>query len=183
MILPKGAFPTIIGLICWAVLSPTLAQAPSAAIRSAQSSGVTVSISKVSLSQRQLVNQFMVSNNTNGRVYVMDVQDQMQAALTSTGTRLDNTTITGIEHCSSNLTNCLATPDVKDLNHYSYIEPGEFTVFGISYFLSNPVSEHESISFSVALIARYATPNSDPFEAGPPRTVRFNFPNVPLAQR
>lgn len=161
-----------------AAVSAQTAQAP---IKSNQSSGLTVTISKVSVQQKKIILQFIVTNNTHARVYLRNALfEQSQKGFLGSGEQLNWPSSAAIEFCGENVTICLRSPDTNDLNKYSYIEPGDFTAFGFTYSANSPVSESDTISFSVVMIARFASPDGDPAQAGPPQTLRFNFPYVPL---
>jgi hypothetical protein len=157
------------------------AQTATAPIKSNQSSGVTVAISKVAVQQRKIILQFVATNNTQARVYVRNARfEQSQKAFLGSGEQLNWPSTVAIESCDGPVTQCLQPPNVNDLNRYSYMEPGDFTAFGFTYEASSAVNESDTISFSVVVIARFATPNGDPAQAGPPKVIRFNFPYVSL---
>ena len=158
------------------------ATAAGASVQSAKSTGLTVTISKVIVSEKKVILQFIATNNTSARVYVRDVAgDESQKAFLGTGEKLSWPSLVGIESCPGAAPACMR-PDSSyngnDLNVYSYIEPGEFTSFAFTYEADSPVSESDTISFSATLIARFSTVNGDPGQAGPMKVVRFNFPYV-----
>jgi hypothetical protein len=161
--------------------SQAVAQSSGAPIKSTRSSGLTVSISKVIVSQRKVMIQFVALNNMQSRVYLMIASgDQGQQGILGSGDILGSSRVTGLEYCSHSMASCATDPAFKDLARFSYIEPGEFTVFGITYEAGSPVNENDTISFSLAVMARIAAPGGDPSQAGPPKPIRFNFPYVPL---
>ena len=168
------------GLIYGANLSGAAAQSNAAPIKSAQSSGVTVAIARVAVSQRKVTLQLIATNETKARVYLRDAWgEQSQRAFLGSGEQLSFPSVIGIERCDAPVTQC-SGPDGNDLNRYSYIEPGEFTAFGFTYESSSPVNENDTISLTAVLVARFTTPNGDPSQVGPLKAIRFNFPFVPL---
>jgi hypothetical protein len=176
-------YPFITGtfIVCGS-LNEAPAQTATAPIKSNQSSGVTVTISKVAVQQRKIILQFVATNNTQARVYIRDAHfEQSQKAFLGSGEQLNWPTTVAIETCDGPVTQCLQPPNVNDLNRFSYMEPGDFTALGLTYEANSAVNESDTISFSVVVIARFATPNGDPAQAGPPKVIRFNFPYVPLS--
>jgi hypothetical protein len=143
---------------------------------------VTVAISKVAVEHTKIVIQFVASKQIKARVYLRDaLTEQSQIAFLGSGEQLRYPQVVGIELCRLPVTGCVVPLEANDLNKYSYIEPDEFTAFGFTYQANSPVSENDTISFSVAMIARYATPSGDPSQAGPPKPIRFNFPYIQLS--
>jgi hypothetical protein len=71
-----------------------------------------------------------------------------------------------------------------ELSKFSDIEPKESgdepTEFEFAYNTQSPVTENDTISFSVALIARFSPPGGDSSQAGKPKPLRFNFSHVSL---
>ncbi len=153
-------------------------------VQSSKSTGLTVSISKVIISEKKVILQFIATNNTSARVYIRDASgEDSQKAFLGTGEKLPLPSLVGIENCNNSVPSCMK-PDSgyngNDLNVYSYIEPNEFTSFAFTYEAQTPVSESDTISFSAAIIARFSTPNGDPGQAGAMKVIRFNFPYVSL---
>lgn len=149
-------------------------------IRSAKSSGLTASISKINVSSRSITIQFVTTNNTDARIYFVVVNSDELYAITESGERLTNTSIETAKRCNAPTSQCAAGN--KDLNDMSYIEPHEYMIFSVTYHLSNPISDKEYISFVLNLVARYCSPNADTSIASQPRAIRFNFPNTPLTK-
>lgn len=148
---------------------------------SSKSSGLTVSISKVIVSQSKIFLQFIATNNTGGRVYLQDAPDDAQEAFLGSGPKLDGPRTVGIEMCgSASAAYCIEQTVGSDLSKYSYIEPSEFMSFSFEYRADSTVSDSDTISLSVVLIARFSAANGDPSQAGPMKVVRFNLPYVPL---
>ena len=159
------------------------AWATEAASPSAKSSGISVTIFKTLVEQKKIILQFTATNATTSRVYLRNAQyEASEKALLGSGEQLGNyPSAAGIEQCSTDVTGCVSNNyHGDDLNTYSYIEPGESLSFGFTYEASSPVSDDDTISFSVALIARFASPNGDPDKAGPMKVIRLNFPYTPL---
>lgn len=178
------AYPIIMGgvIYCWAT-DRSAAQSNAAPIKSTQSSGVTVSISKVSVAVKKITLQFIISNQTKARVYLRDaLAEASQKAFLGSGERLSGPQIVGLEWCNSSVSGCITNQgEMNDLSKFSYIEPSEFTAGEFEYYADSPVNENDTVSFSVALIARFATPSGDPLQVGLPTPIRFNFPYVPLS--
>jgi hypothetical protein len=172
----------IVLAICVAALFLDL---PASNAQSSSSGGVDVSLSKVLLAQRQIVLQFIITNKSNARVYLRDARsDEGQYAFLGSGPHLIPPQVASLNACNNSVTNCLANPnEVGDLNKFSYVEPGDKVGMSFTYFSQAPVDESDTISLSVALIGRFATPSGDPLQAGKPVPLRFNFPGIHLNRR
>ena len=149
------------------------------------SSGLTLSVLKSDAAQNKITLQFNLANDTKARVYVRDaVNEASQRAFLGSGAQLSSPQSVGIEGCYNSVSTCLSNPnEAADLNKFSYIEPGESVAFSFAYQSQIPVSDTDTVSFSVAIVARSTKPNGDPSETGPPQAVRFSFPYMPLNRR
>lgn len=92
-------------------------------VRSSQSSGLTVTISRVMVSQKKINLQFIASNNTKVRIYLKDAMyEQSQKAFLGSGSDLNDPRITGLESCHSDVISCSNdTARINNLDEYSYI--------------------------------------------------------------
>ncbi len=75
----------------------------------------------------------------------------------------------------------------RDINKYSYIEPGDTVVVSMEYNFPGDASSAKTISFSLKLIARPTTGDVDSLSdaeaekaIGRPRPVNINFPLISL---
>jgi hypothetical protein len=176
-------FPIVtITLVCCTVANRARAQNNATPIASSETSGVTVSIPKVSVDQKKIILQFTITNKREARIYVRDAAfERSQRGFLGSGEHFNQTPeISGIEICPAEMSACVLPTWANDLNAYSYIEPGKSTAFAITYLASANVSEGDTVSFSIPLIARASTSKTDVAQAGPPNPLRFNFPYVPL---
>jgi hypothetical protein len=136
----------------------------------------------VIVNQRQIILQFVITNKGRSRVYVTDARsDPSQKAFLGSGNQLNYPEIASLTFCNSTVDECIANPYATgDLGKYSYLEPGDSVGLSMLYRTQLPVNENDTISLSVALIARFTTPGTDPSQAGKPNPLRFNFPSVRL---
>jgi hypothetical protein len=143
--------------------------------------GLNVLISGVKHAQKTITLQFTASNKSNSRIYIRNTSfDNTESASLDSGETLLFPRVTGIEDCRHDLNNCLGQ-NGTDLNEYSYIDPGTFLVFTLTYQTRNPVNDNDTISLPVSLVARYAKQN-DESQAGGTKLVKFHF-NKPLNQQ
>jgi hypothetical protein len=160
----------------------TAAFADNASPKAANSSGLTVAIAKVALNQKQLVFQFTIKNNTKGRAYIIDARnDRKQNGFLGSGEQLNQPPhLSGINLCEDNLEHCASAPFSSDLARFSYIEPGEFTAFAATWTAQNAVSDKDTFTFTIPIVARFASETGDPNQAGGAKPIQFNFPFVHL---
>jgi hypothetical protein len=152
-----------------------------APVKAANSSGLTVAISKVALNQKQLVFQFTIKNNTKARAYIMDaIGDRKQYGFLGSGEQVYQPKQRGINECPDLLSNCTGPSFSGDLARFSYIEPGEMTAFGLTWMALTTVSDKDTFSFTVPLVVRFSSETGDPGQAGGAKGIQFNFPYVHL---
>jgi hypothetical protein len=183
------AFGTVIGFAHHALAAPP-GPAPSGSTTKAyQSSGLRASINRINTDNRGVSIQFVVENTTNVRQYVM-LYGSFEASL-DTGA-VGRNEVTGLEFCdswtnpdSATLSRCLEGK-AKEINNFSYIEPGEFTT-ALFHYNVNGSAAANTISFSFKAIVRTAVGDADQLggggtskAAGAPRVVNINFPLIPL---
>jgi len=174
----------MLAAFCWAVIvSPASPQTNNPFAKS--SSGLTLAVLKSDAASNAITLQFSLINNTQARVYVKDVvSDDAQKAFLGSGPQTQTPQAVGIENCQGfSLDACISPSHSTDLNSFSYIEPNDSIAFSFIYNGVNPVSDTDTISFSVKLIVRATKPNGDPNEAGPSKIVRFSFAYMPLNRR
>ncbi len=163
----------------YAQVGNPLAQSASPPIKKALSNGLIVSISKVVYNPRDILIQFVATNGSASRIYIQDAwSDQSQRAFLKSGENLRWPVVSGINQCSFPLDLCLRNGAARDLSKFSYIEPGGVMAFSFKYQLASKISEDDSISFAVALMARIAPLKGDQDEAGSAKSLRFNFPDT-----
>ena len=160
-----------------------LCPVPNAA-EAAASDGLTLVVTKAAPQGNSVVLQFLLTNNTKARVYVLDAaRDESQRAFLDSGSHFPNSPypITGIEVCgNSSVRECLQNPPINDLNSYTPIEAGEHLALSFVYRGFSLVSPADKISFAVTLVARFTKPEEAASEAGYPRVEPFKFPHIPL---
>lgn len=136
-----------------------------------------VLLSGIKHGPKTITAQFVASNDSKARIYIRNISyENSESAFLDSGEQLRYPKVSGIEECRHDLNNCTGQTSTN-LNEYSYIEPGKFVPFNITYQTQNPVNDNDTISLSVSLIARYASPNSDPSQAGTAKLVKFSFPD------
>ncbi len=151
------------------------------AVRSAVSAGLNLSISKISAGPQGIVIQVSMRNDTKARAYIVNLLGEDERALLGAGRTLQNPEITGLNRCTQNTNSC-SDRWAADLNNFSYIEPGEFTIFGLSYRPDGPLVSPDTISFSLAFLVRFEESDKGTNQATASKVVRFNFPSLPLSQ-
>jgi hypothetical protein len=168
-------------LLACASATPALAQ-ETAPNKAANSGGLSVAISKVALNQKQLVFQFTIKNNTKGRAYILDARgDKKQNGFLGSGEQLNQPPrLSGINTCDDNLEHCASTTFSGDLARFSYIEPGDLTAFAATWTAQNSVSDKDTFTFTIPIVARFASETGDPAQAGGAKPIQFNFPYVHL---
>jgi hypothetical protein len=148
----------------------------------ANTSGLTVAISKIAVNQREMTLQFSMKNNSKGRAHVLiAVADRKMYGFLGSGEQLGSfPRVSGINACSSPLPNCSSMPYVRDLSHFGSIEPGDATAFSLIWTAQSPVSDKDTLSFTVPIVARFSSENGDPDQAGGAKALQFNFSGVHL---
>ena len=183
-------------------VAPTVLPPPAASNPAFQSGGLSASINSVGVdSNNRVTVQIVLQNNTKNRIYLMAFGSNKAATDNGAFGQLSNGDMSGINSCniyggsedsfSSNI--CLNDEHngfAKDLNKYSYIEPGEFIAISMRYGFNHPIADATTISFAFRAIARNATGDIDSLSEadaakaiGRPHTVNINFPLIPLKPR
>ena len=134
----------------------------------ANTSGLTVAISKIAVNQREMTLQFTMKNNSKGRAHVLiAVADRKLYGFLGSGEQLGSfPRVSGINACSSPLQNCSSVPYVRDLSHFGSIEPSDLTAFSLTWTAQSTVSDKDTFSFTVPIVARFSSENGDPEQAG-----------------
>jgi len=147
----------------------------------ANPSSLTVAISKIAVNQREMTLQFSMKNNSKGRAHVLiAVADRKLYGFLGSGEQLGSfPRVSGINACSSPLQNCSSMPYVRDLSHFGSIEPNDLTAFSLTWTAQSPVSDKDTFSFTVPIVARFSS-ESDPEQAGGAKALLFNFSSVHL---
>jgi hypothetical protein len=158
-----------------------------------ESSGIRVAINSMKIHGPYIEIQFAIQNITKMRQYLI-VYGPRDIA-TDSGSSGNSTNITGIEHCpfyqqnSDGLKNCRDNV-AKDINNFTYIEPGEFTTLNLQYqFTDQNYRYSNTVSFSLLMLARAASGDVDALSAaeaaktiGAARVININFPLMPLKE-
>ena len=139
--------------------------------------GITLSIKRASPSDRRIVLQFEVKNNTNARIYIQD-DILSQKAFLGSGDQLQSGQIAGVEFCQFD---CGKNPGASSLEKFSYVDPDGSLAFSLNYATNTPARNTDTISFTALFVTRHAKENGDPLSVGPVRTDRFNFTYIPLS--
>jgi hypothetical protein len=172
---------TAYGLILGALVA--CGGASAAPAPGANTSGLTLAISKVALNQKQVTIQFTLKNNGKGRAYFFNARgDRRESGFFGSGEQMNQPPhLTGINStCDDNLEHCLSPGFTRDLARFSYVEPGDMTVFSMTWLALSTVSDKDTFSFMVPLVVRLSSENGDPGQAGAPKGAQFNFPSVNL---
>ena len=113
----------------------------------ANTSGLTVAISKIAVNQREMTLQFTMKNNSKGRAHVLiAVADRKLYGFLGSGEQLGSfPRVSGINACSSPLQNCSSMPYVRDLSHFGSIEPSDLTAFSLTWTAQSPVSDKDTL--------------------------------------
>jgi hypothetical protein len=141
------------------------------------SSQLKVLIAGIKHGSKSITAQFIASNDSKARIYIRNTSyGNTEDASLDSGEQLRYPKVSGIEECRHDLNNCVGQ-NSTNLNEYSYIEPGKFIPFTVTYQTQNPVNDNDTVSLSVSLIARFSSPNSDPSQAGAAKLLKFSFPS------
>lgn len=156
-----------------------------AAAQTVQTDGISVTVSGIVINQNSITVQFVVTNNRRARAYLTDARsDDSQKAFLGSGTHLNHPMIASFNSCNSSASQCIGNPnDMSDLNKFSYLEPGGSSTLGFEYSTQTQANDSDTISFSVALIARFAEVGGDQSHAGRPQPLQFGFPYIHLNRR
>jgi hypothetical protein len=176
---------TAYGLVLSSLLAcggADVALADNALVKSSNTAGLTVAISKVILAQKQVSIQFTLKNNGKARAYFLNARgDRRQSGFFSSGEQMNQPPhINGLNFCNDILEHCVAPLYSKDLTHFSYLEPDGTTDFAMTWLAQNTVSDKDTFSFMVPLVVRLSSETGDPDNAGAPKGVQFNFSAVHL---
>ena len=160
------------------------AQAQNTGLKVSQSSGLSASLIDIIATPHEITAQFMITNDTKARIYIIDARaDESQRAFLGSGPHLDFPNLAGLPYCNNSASNCINNRDDMALDRFSYIEPGGQIGTAIKYNANAPFPDKETISFSLALVAKFAKPDADPSEVGPAKAIRFSFPFVSFTKR
>jgi len=159
------------------------AQSRCDAIAPVRSAGLTVAITKILAQNNVITIQLLISNNTNGRVYLKSALwgDSAKAFLSS-GPQLYTPTSTNIETTEGATgTVCLNNAScTQNLSNFSYIEPNDSLTFSLRYNSQTPAHQDDRISFPIIMVARFSRPTDTQDHAGAPQVVRFSFNSIPV---
>lgn len=167
-------------------MTTALADCTVGAIKPWQSSGITVSVTKTVATLSSIVIQFRAKNTGDARVYLKDgAVDPIQRALLGSGDQLGHSDAFGIQTTEGfSAQSCI--PNVgcsQDLNSYSALEPGEVLPFSLTYAHSAPPLDNETITVSLAFVARVGPAGADTNKAGRAKIIRFSFADVPVCPK
>ena len=154
--------------------------------RTASSAGITATIDKtisgVVAGQNQISAQLTLKNTNKVRVYLLDARtDDGQIAFLGSGEHLNPPVPAGIPSCNSSYAQCVANSSDMKPENFSYIEPGEDLGFALKYTATQKPSDHDTMSFSVTFVAKFAKSEANPDDAGSPKRVTLPFRNVPIS--
>ena len=150
-------------------------------IKSASSSGIAANVVGLVYRQNQLSAQLILHNNNKVRVYLLNARsDDSQIAFLGSGEHTNSPFPAGVPFCNGSYAQCIANPNDVTIDKISYIEPGESLAVAMKYQVQQKPSDHDTISFSVTFVARFARSDISPDEAGPVKRVTLSFPFLPL---
>jgi hypothetical protein len=69
------------------------------------------------------------------------------------------------------------------VDKFSYVEPGSVLPIAMRYNVQPPEAPHDSISFSLTIIAAFSKTSISPEDIGPFKRVTFPFIEVPLPEK
>jgi hypothetical protein len=157
-----------------ALVDPVYAQ-------SANSMGVEAEQVAVVPNQNHLSAQFVLKNTNNVRVYILNARtDDSQIAFLASGEHLNAPFPAGVPFCNSSYSQCVANPNDITIDKFSYIEPGDSIPIAMQYSVSQKVPAHDTISFSVTFVAKFAKSGSTPDDVGPAKRLTFPFRFLPV---
>lgn len=172
--------------------APTSAPAPVKRI-SHESAGIEVALAEPpSVNNNKAVLTLVVKNTTQVRQYLMVFGSQQATA--DGGLSADNMYVKGMPSCGQGagtdaaaVQSCLN--NTKDLNDYTYLEPGDLATVELEYLFGDNVASSNWVSFAFKAIVRSAKASStslgsseDEGSVSPPRIIIVNFPLTPLKQ-
>jgi len=152
----------------------------------AGSSGITATITKtiggVISGQNQISAQMLLKNTNKVRVYLLDARtDDSQIAFLGSGEHLNPPYPAGIPFCNGSYPQCVANSSDMKPENFSYMEPGEELGFALKYTALQKVSDHDTISFSITFVAKFAKSDVNAEDVGPPKRVTLPFRNIPIS--
>jgi hypothetical protein len=180
------AYPIIVGaLVCCGSPNKAAAQNSAAPIQTAHSNGLAASVVDVVVQSDKITPQIIITNNTSARVYIIDATgDDSEIAFLGSGEHIKHPSPANIQICGYDVSSCGSHDFGTSLDKMSYIEPGDRLPVSITYSASQAFPSNDTISFSLALVARFSRPNADPEDsAGKPRQVRFSFSYIQITRK
>ena len=155
-----------------------------ASLKTLHSSGLTATLVTIVVNDKpgnkQIGPQITLTNNSKTRIYLIGTRDGSQTGFLGSGEHLIPMSIAGISVCSSSAVGC-SSQWLPALESFSYIEPGDTLALSLTYNVNGELKSTETLSFALALVARFSKPNTEDVSA--PKTIWFNFPFVPLVRK
>jgi hypothetical protein len=158
--------------------------APAAMSPPVESSGIRASLISVEARNREIFVNFTLTNTTKARVYFTDVRtDATQLPFLSSGGHLEAPFPSNIPFCNSDMSGCLANPNESAVGKLTYLDPGASVAASMKYGANQELPTGETLSFGLALLARFVDATTSGADPGPPQQVRFNFPNAVITKK
>ncbi len=194
-----GLIGIVLLLACSTAPAQAQGTAPAPAVTSTKpisksSEGIRATIVGINIGDKSIIIQLAIANETKNRQHVFLVGNHRGAL--STGDFLTVRDVVGIGFCTNNVSSdednvklCLEQKS-KDMDFYSYIEPGEYTTISLRFEPSNQplkINQGNTFSFVVKFVVRRGPTESEALQEkaegktiGPPHVVTLNFPMIPL---
>jgi hypothetical protein len=149
---------------------------PNQASAQANSSGLTANAVGISYKQNQLAAQILIKNNNKVRVYILDARtDDSQLAFLGSGEHLYSPMPAGVTSCNNSYSQCIANPNEITIDKFSYIEPGDSLAIAMNYGVAQKPADHDTVSFSITFVSRFAKSDVSPEDVGPVKRLTFPF--------
>lgn len=163
------ALSIIVSAFAWCMV-------PNQASAQASSSGLTANAVSIIYKQNQLSAQILITNNNKVRVYILDARtDDSQLAFLGSGENLHSPMPAGVTYCNSSYSLCIANPNDITIDKFSYIEPGDSLAIAMNYGVAQKPTDHDTVSFSITFVSRFAKSDVSPEDVGPVKRLTFPF--------
>jgi hypothetical protein len=155
--------------------------AQAAGLRSVHSNGLTASLINFVVGSDELTPEIVLTNDTKTRVYLLDVFNVAERGFLGSGQQTDFPRVVGLPTCGYDYTGC--DHMWTDLGVFATLEPGNSLAVSLKYGGLKPFHSVDTFSFSLVVLARFASSPEDPSDIGSSTKAVFNFPFVPLNRR
>jgi hypothetical protein len=149
--------------------------APTPVPAGVSSNGITAALKLIIFKTDMIEPHIVVTNTTDRRVYVRNVDRDEQGTFDSEAS-VSEPTPTGIQGCYNHLAACLSNANEINIETFTPIDPGGQLNLQLRYSVANESNVKDTFSFPLVLVARYV--QSDVLtDVGRPTQLNYSFPN------